>query len=440
MTLPSRKIPAALISIFTFTGLVATQPAAQAAPPTITRFKLDNGIRVVVLHVENSKHFAAFSYLPLGLASDGAGRTQWSHLLEHLTLRTTGPITDYRERNAETMSDGMHLDFLGTTDNWREGLDLQAKWLSGLAFSEPTLREEIPKALSEATSTVANLYTHKWAAAAWNQVVRHGRTDVAVLGDLRNAKLGEAQAYRDEHLVLLDRVVLCVIGGVPADTLKPEIEKRFGAIRSGAKALPPAVKQAAVGGELRATWDLDARHYMVFFPIPAADHQDYASLFIAAMFLNSQIFMDREIKELTGAVFCGVDLATPEGSYFYISASLKPSASLEQVKDRIVFHLHKLVDDAALAQIPMLAMSLSRQLSIPPDLSQALKFKPPQVTEAMMLGNLGLQWGLFDFRYGDQRAALAAALKAVSASQVSAAAKKHLADPKRTTLLLEPKK
>ncbi len=440
MTLPSCKIPRALVPIFAFTVLVATQSAAQAGPPTITRFKLDNGIRVVVLQIEDSKHFAAFTYLPLGLACDGAGRTQWSHLLEHLTLRTTGPITDYRERNAETMSDGMHLDFLGTIDNWREGMDLQTKWLSGLAFSEASLREEIPKALSEATATVANLYTHKWAAAAWNQVFRHGRTDVAVLGDLRNAKLGEAQAYRDEHLVLLDRVVLCVIGGVPADTLKPEIEKRFGAIRSTAKAQPPATQQTVVGGELQATWDLDARHYMVFFPIPAADHPDYASLFVAAMFLNSQIFMDHEIKELTGAVFCGVDLTTPEGSYFYVSASLKPSVSVEKVKNRIVFHLHKLVDDATLAQIPMLATNLSNQLGTPPDLAQVLKFKPPQVTEAMMLGNLGLQWGLSEFRYGERRAALVAALKAVTVSRVSTAAKKHLADQKRTTLLLEPRK
>ncbi len=440
MKFPSRKIPAALVPALALAVMGATQSAARAGPPTITRFKLDNGIRVVVLHVENAKHFAAFSYLPLGLACDGAGRTQWSHLVEHLTLRSTGPITDYRERNAETMSDGMHLDFMGTTDNWREGLDLQAKWLSGLAFSESILREEIPKALSEAIGTVANLYTHKWAAAAWNKVFRHGRTDVAVLGDLRNAKLGEAQAYRDEHFALLDRVVLCVIGGVPVDAVKPEIQKRFGAIRSGAKALPRATKQVAVGGELRATWDLDARHYMVFFPIPATDHQDYASLFIAAMFLNTQFYTAPDIKELTGAVLCGVDLATPEGSYFYISASLKPSASLKQVEDRIAFHVRKLTDDAALTQIPMFARGLSMQLGTPRDLSQALKSKPPQVTEAMMFGNLGLQWGLFDYRYGNRRAALVAALKASTPSSVSAAAKKHLTDQQGTRLLLEPKK
>ena len=125
MNLHFRRSTGIFMTIFVVAAMLAGPSAAQAGPPTITRFKLDNGIRVVVLHIANSKHFAAFSYLPLGLASDGAGRTQWSHLLEHLTLRTTGPITDYRQRNAETMSDGMHLDFLGTTDNWRAGLDLR---------------------------------------------------------------------------------------------------------------------------------------------------------------------------------------------------------------------------------------------------------------------------------------------------------------------------
>ncbi len=61
------------MTTFVAAAMLAGPSAAQAGPPTISRFKLDNGIRVVVLHVKNSTHFAAFSYLPLGLASDGAG-------------------------------------------------------------------------------------------------------------------------------------------------------------------------------------------------------------------------------------------------------------------------------------------------------------------------------------------------------------------------------
>ena len=39
--------------------------------PKVTRFTLSNGIRVVNLHVENSRDVGIFSYLPLGLVTDG---------------------------------------------------------------------------------------------------------------------------------------------------------------------------------------------------------------------------------------------------------------------------------------------------------------------------------------------------------------------------------
>ena len=95
---------------------------AFAVPPKVTRLTLSNGIRVVSLHVEDSTDVAIFSYLPLGLVADGKAKTQWSHLIEHLTIRTTGPI-DFKTSGAETMADNMRLDFIGNTDNWTQGLE-----------------------------------------------------------------------------------------------------------------------------------------------------------------------------------------------------------------------------------------------------------------------------------------------------------------------------
>ena len=60
--------------------------------PKVTRFTLSNGIQVVNLHVENSTDVGIFSYLPLGLVTDGKARAYWSHLINHLTVRTTGPL------------------------------------------------------------------------------------------------------------------------------------------------------------------------------------------------------------------------------------------------------------------------------------------------------------------------------------------------------------
>ena len=101
--------------------VVLLSPRAVGAPPQVDRFTLENGIRVVVLHVPESPHVSIFSYLPLGLTSDGPGQTQWSHLLEHLVLRSTVPA-GARTKNAETLPDHMRLDSYGSTEDWREGL------------------------------------------------------------------------------------------------------------------------------------------------------------------------------------------------------------------------------------------------------------------------------------------------------------------------------
>ena len=186
---------------------------ASAAPPEVTRFTLNNGIKVVNLYVENSTDVGIFSYLPLGLVADGKAKTQWSHLIEHLTIRTTGPI-DFKTSGAETVADNMRLDFIGNTDNWTQGLKRHAQWLSGLPFSAESLAEELPNALSEIDATEMRLATHKWAFAAWNQVFRHGETAISMRGDVQSAQLSELQEYRDLHLVQADRVLLCVIGGV----------------------------------------------------------------------------------------------------------------------------------------------------------------------------------------------------------------------------------
>ena len=277
-----------------------------AAPPEVTRFTLSNGIKVVSLYVENSKDAVIFSYLPLGLVADGKAKTQWSHLIEHLTLRTTGPI-DYPSSSAETMADNMRLESIGNTDNWRQGLERHAKWLSGLPFSEESLAEELPNALSEIDMTETRLATHKWASAAWNQVFRHGETDIAMRGDLQSAQLRELQEYRDQHLVQADRVLLCVIGGVDSETLQPVMEEQLGSINLTAKTLPPATVTSEAVKDRTATWDINVTHYMETYAIPRPENEDYPALYIANALLNLGLMQDTRLKESIGFVLCSVD-------------------------------------------------------------------------------------------------------------------------------------
>ena len=411
---------------------------ASAAPPEVTRFTLSNGIRVVNFYVENTTDVGIFSYLPLGLVTDGKAKAQWSHLIEHLTLRTTGPI-DYNTSSAETMADNMRLDFRGNTDNWAQGLDLHAKWLSGLPFSAESLAEELPRALSEIDYVEANLATHKFAHAAWNQVFRHGETEIAMRGNIQSAQLDELQEYRDLHLVQADRVLLCVIGGVEPETLQPAMEEQLGTISLTAKTFPQRTVSPDITKDQNATWDVNTTHYMETYAIPNVGNRDYPALYVASVLLRVACMQDPQLKALTGHVFSGVDLITPEQVYLYVSASLKPDTDIEKVKERIRQLINQLKQPANNAQVPMYTQYLSMELGSSPDITMLMQQKPAGVTETMMLLQLGLAWGMLDYQYGDTLSQLAGAFADVSAADVADIGNRYLTEDERMTLVLTPR-
>ena len=345
---------------------------ASVAQPAAESLSLENGIRVVVLHVPGSKSASIFTYLPMGLASDGAGQAQWSHLVEHLVLRTTVPFGS-QQGNAETLPDHMRLDFYGTTDNWDEGLSHHARWLEGIPFTEESLRAEKPRVNSECDHVARNLAAHKFAAAAWAQGYRFGRAHAAIKADVERAGLSDIQRYRDERLVVLDRTVVCVVGGLDAKTVLPVVTEQLGKITSEAQV---AAAVQAPGGSRDMTWDLDARHLVLTWPIPDITANDYAALMVAGQSLTMRLFADQELKSVVGMALAGADLVTPEGNFFYVSASVRPEASFDAVRRRFDEHLQTLrSDERSLSEAPQIGRQLSEALTTMPDPAQ-LKPKP----------------------------------------------------------------
>ncbi len=411
---------------------------ASNGSPIVTRFTLSNGIRVVNLHVENSKDVGIFSYLPLGLVNDGNAKTQWSSLIMHLSARTTGPL-DYKTSSGEIMTDNIRLEFRGSTDTWTQGLELHAKWLSGLPFSADSLAEALPNVLAEFDYIEKNLTTHKLAHAAWNQVFRHGETDISMRGDVQSAKLGELQEYRDLHLVQADRVLLCVVGGVDSETLKDAMEKHLGSINLTAKTFPNPTASPNMAKDQNATWDVNVTHYMETYEIPRPENEDYPALYVASVLLRLAFIQDTQLKELTGYVVCGVDLITPEQVYFYISASLKPNTDIERVKQRIWQLMNPLKQSENNAQAPILAQYLSTERSAPPDITTLMQQKPKNITETHMLLQLGVTWGMLEYQYGETMPLLAEASGDVSAVDVASVVNRYLTKKNRRTLVLTPR-
>jgi predicted Zn-dependent peptidase len=396
---------------------------------------LKNGIRVVVVRIPGTSNTSIFTYLPMGLASDGAGQAQWSHLVEHLVLRTTVPFGS-QEANAETLPDHLRLDFYGTTENWEDGLSHHVRWLEGVPFAEQSLTAEKPRVNAECDTVAQSLATHKFAMAAWAQGYRFGRPHAAIKGDVERATLADIQRYRDERLPVLEKVVVCIVGGLDAETVTPVVIEQLGKLTSEAK-LPAPV--AATGGSREMTWDLAARHLVLTWPVPDLTAPDYPALMVAGQWLTMQLFGDQELKALTGMAFAGADLTTPEGRFFYVSASVRPEASFQAVQAKLDTHLAALrTNEPGPAEAPQIGRQLSDALTTIPDVAMVKAQAPPNMTEAMIEGNLGLQYGMHQYRYGSHRTAIADGLAAVTAADVRQAAQEHLAPERCSLCTLRP--
>ena len=415
--------------------LLLANHTALAVQPVASSFTLANGIRVVSVYISGSSNVSIFSFFPMGLVYDGPGKAQWSHLLEHMIVRSPKPLS-YTEANAETLPDNIRLDFYGSVDNWQQGLSHHVCWIKGTPFTEQRLQEEKINVNSECDVVAKRFATHKFAMAAWAQGYRHGRKHASLKGDINKVTLNEIQEYRDAHLVVLDKVVICIVGGIDVKALKPIIMENFATVKNNAKMQEPVELHP---GNLKITWDIEARHLMLTWPIPRFNEQDYPALMVASKWLMMKFFADSELKKSAPMVFSGADLITPEKNFFYISASLKPGVSSAAVGKKLQQHLQALsLDSANPLEAGMIGQQLSYQLSHLTDPALLREQTPKSMTDAMIEANIGLQWGMHEFHYGSYRKALAKKLTTVTATQVQRVVQKYLTSDKCSSCTINP--
>ena len=399
---------------------------------------LKNGMRFTYLYIPSSKSFSMITVVPMGLAADDAHHAQWSHLCEHLTIRSTIP-GDLEHANAETMNDCMHLDYYTTADNWREALSHHERWLRALPVDEPTMKLEAQRANSEADTTAQNLASFKFAVAAWDQAVRHGLKHAAIKQDLLDAKLPDVQKYREQHLFVPAQTVVCAVGGVDPKVLIPTLSESLGGLKSSA--LPRAPRREPKPIDESVTWDVNSRQLLYTWPIPGPEKSDdYAALLTAARVIMVKGSQDPELKNITGPfVLAGADLNCPEGSHFYLTVTLRPDAKPQEARKKLDGYVQSLTTDADVKQMTAF-IGKQLALELKPEMFQTLR---KQVTDASQMGEMEAQlaiwWAAADFHYGGRRQQIVKSLEAVTAESLTSVVRKCLSDRQRTSLLIEPK-
>jgi len=259
-------------------------PLLLALLPTdpFVRHALPGGAELLVLEAPGAPGESIFVALPHGLLDDLPGAAQESHLLEHFLIRGAeqdGLLVDGLRINGETNGATLRLEVLAPAERWRDALARPARWLATRTASAEVLAREQQRIGAEELSTASGGFTHKWALAAWSQVVAGGLERAAVHGDPAGAKLDGLGARAEELARLGPGARIVAAGPAKADEVLELVRKEYAAsLRPPAAA--PAPKVAPECKAYRASWDLAGEHELVWILLPVREPVDRAAAWV----------------------------------------------------------------------------------------------------------------------------------------------------------------
>jgi predicted Zn-dependent peptidase len=323
-------------------------PAARPFEP-FAEFRAGPGTRFSVLEVKDAPRETLFAFVPTGLLDDAAHQAQLAHLVEHMLIRSTdregqsdGEITF----NGETDDVALRLEVQAPPKRTGDALDKLLGWLQTTACDADLLEIEKQKIGLELDTTCKGGFTHKWALAAWNQVVRRGAKNAAVRGDVDHAAIrGDVMSATAEIVeaaiddrVDLARVRIVAVGPVPVGELKAlaqqQLAKRLGlgalggalegaaAKRHEAEAAKRAKGQVPLAtGDLTATWDLPNSHLLAWYLLPVGRADDAAAALVLAQLLSVRLQADPILAQQKVVALASAAAVVPEGRLLMLSAS-----------------------------------------------------------------------------------------------------------------------
>jgi hypothetical protein len=356
-------------------GVLAGQTAHSASePPAGVEWRetqLESGVRLLAARVADATHQSFFVFFPLHLANDAADRAQFSHLIEHHLVRMTDPGLTWngdRAINGETTDSTMRLDATLIADDWREGVERVAAWLGEPAFNKHIHDRELAMIAQEEAAVVPRGYTHKFALAAWNQIVRHGRAHAAVHGDIQRASFDDAREYATRYLPLDERVMVATVGPVDIDEVFAVIRAKLAEMPARRIAPPPAsVPVDRMTASHEGTWDLPVTHVMRWWPLPEGEEA-------RAIGLIFQFTLHQRLQGLRRHVRHALPHAivpTPEGDLLMVNISLTEQGDPEAVLKWLDEMMMRITEgELLMPQMSAHARRLAVQLRHPPDFAE----------------------------------------------------------------------
>jgi predicted Zn-dependent peptidase len=421
------------------------------AVPDLTRFTLDNGLRVVLAPDETAPVVGVSVHYDVGFRSEPEGRTGFAHLFEHLMFQgseSLEKLAHFRhvQSSGGTFNGSTHPDY---TDYFEvlpaaaleRALFLEADRMRAPKLTQENLSNQIDVVKEEIRLNVLN---RPYGGFPWillppvlYSTFANAHNGYGDFVDLEQATLDDCAAFFDTFYAPAN-AVLTVAGDFTPDTARKLIEKHFGDVPF--RPAPPrrSFAEPPPAGEVRGEHTdphapLPALAVGYRMPDPVTELDGYLAHLVLASILSDgdgsrlqQRLVHRE--PLVTDVGAGAGLFGPfearEPDTFSITAIHAPDVSPERVLAALDEELEKLAstqpDEEELAKVTARwASSLHSE-------------HDRLVTRTLALGS-------FELLYGDAALVyqLADRIAAVTAEDVAAAAK-SLRPDSRAVLVVHP--
>ncbi len=421
-----------------------------AAGEKVEEFMLDNGMKVIVKPDHRAPVVVSQVWYKVGSSYELPGTTGVSHVLEHMMFKGTKNVPPDEFSRIVAALGGSENAFTGidytayfetlSKKHLERALELEADRMQNLLLDEKEFRREVAVVREERrlrTDDDPNgLLWEQFNAVAW-RVSPYRNPVIGWMHDLEVMTVADLQAWYDQWYSP-DNALLVVVGDVvPAEVLALA-KKHFGAIPARKREAWRQRPEPEQKGPVRMTLKVPAEQPVLLmgYKAPAmVDLKDPAEAY--ALVVLSSILGDGDSSRLSASVVRDQGLAVSASSSYDAFSRLSGLLEIEAIPARET-DLDEL-EKALRAQVkrlrdePVSKAELERVINR--TLAARVFARDSMFYQAMLIGMR--ETNGYDWRSLDEELEH---IRAVTAEQVRAVARKYLVDQRLTVARLEPVK
>src|SRR3984885_10309124 len=232
------KLPMLILAL---AGAVTCVARAQAAP-TVTDFKLDNGLEVVVIPDHRAPVVTHMIWYKVGASDETPGKSGLAHFLEHLMFKGTEkhPGAAFSQdvaaiggqENAFTTNDYTGFFQRVPREHLKEMMALEADRITNLVLTDDVVKPELNVVLEEQNMRVAsnpNARLSEQVDAALFLNHPYGRPTIGWRHEIEKLTRDDALAFY-KRFYTPNNAIVVVAGDVTPDEVKADAEETYGKV------------------------------------------------------------------------------------------------------------------------------------------------------------------------------------------------------------------